>query len=48
MCKCGERLGDDLVCPVCGIAYQESEKGLEPVESLRVGTEDMLDTEVPF
>ncbi len=29
MCKCGERLGDDLVCPVCGIAYQESEKGLE-------------------
>jgi hypothetical protein len=30
MCKCGERLGDDLVCPVCGVAYQESEKGLEP------------------
>ncbi len=29
MCKCGERLGDDLVCPVCGVAYQESEKGLE-------------------
>ena len=30
MCKCGERLGDDLVCPVCGVAYKESEKGLEP------------------
>ncbi|PXF56297.1 MAG: oxidoreductase [Deltaproteobacteria bacterium] len=29
MCKCGERLGDDLVCPVCGAAYQESKKGLE-------------------
>jgi UDP-2-acetamido-3-amino-2,3-dideoxy-glucuronate N-acetyltransferase len=33
MCKCGERLGDDLVCPVCGVAYQESERGLEPVVS---------------
>ena len=30
MCKCGERLGDDLVCPVCGVAYQESKGGLEP------------------
>jgi UDP-2-acetamido-3-amino-2,3-dideoxy-glucuronate N-acetyltransferase len=30
MCKYGESLGDDLVCPVCGAAYQESEKGLEP------------------
>jgi hypothetical protein len=29
MCKCGERLGGDFVCPVCGVAYQESEKGLE-------------------
>jgi UDP-2-acetamido-3-amino-2,3-dideoxy-glucuronate N-acetyltransferase len=29
MCKCDERLGDDLVCPVCGVAYQEFEKGLE-------------------
>jgi UDP-2-acetamido-3-amino-2,3-dideoxy-glucuronate N-acetyltransferase len=33
MCRCGERLGDDLVCPVCGVAYKESEKGLEPRHS---------------
>ena len=44
MCKCGERLGDDLVCPVCGAAYQESEKGLEPVGSLRVGVAKPLGT----
>jgi len=31
MCRCGERLGDDLVCPVCGAAYQESERGLEEI-----------------
>ncbi|MBW1939011.1 MAG: Gfo/Idh/MocA family oxidoreductase [Deltaproteobacteria bacterium] len=48
MCKCGERLGDDLVCPVCSAVYQESEGGLEPIESLQIGAEDMLDTEVPF
>jgi UDP-2-acetamido-3-amino-2,3-dideoxy-glucuronate N-acetyltransferase len=32
MCRCGERLGDDLVCLACGVAYRESETGLSPLE----------------
>lgn len=29
MCRCGERTGDDLVCPVCGTKYQETDVGIE-------------------
>jgi UDP-2-acetamido-3-amino-2,3-dideoxy-glucuronate N-acetyltransferase len=28
MCECGEKLGDDLLCPVCGRIYRQSENGL--------------------
>lgn len=28
VCSCGERLADDLTCPVCGLAYEMAEKGL--------------------
>ncbi|MGI6177665.1 MAG: acyltransferase [Eubacterium sp.] len=29
VCECGARLGDDLVCPVCGRKYVEDEDGLK-------------------
>ena len=29
MCKCGERLTDDLKCLVCGNKYEKNENGLE-------------------
>ena len=29
MCECGERLSEDLECPVCGKRYAEAEGGLE-------------------
>lgn len=28
-CECGEKLGDNLVCPKCGRRYVQGEKGLE-------------------
>ena len=31
MCKCGERLTDDLECLVCGNKYEKNEIGLEKV-----------------
>ena len=31
MCRCGERLGDDLECPVCASCYRQSGTGLEAV-----------------
>ena len=41
MCRCGERLGDDLVCPVFGVVYKEWENGLELKDSdLYISTED--------
>jgi UDP-2-acetamido-3-amino-2,3-dideoxy-glucuronate N-acetyltransferase len=33
MCKCGERLGNDLVCPICGVEYEEWENGLKLKDS---------------
>lgn len=33
MCRCEEKLGDELVCPVCGVAYKEWENGLELKDS---------------
>lgn len=28
VCRCGAKLGEDFVCPACGLAYRMSEKGL--------------------
>jgi len=28
-CECGEKLGDDLICPKCGRRYEQGEKGLK-------------------
>jgi UDP-2-acetamido-3-amino-2,3-dideoxy-glucuronate N-acetyltransferase len=28
MCRCGERLTDDLQCPACGDQYETAENGL--------------------
>ncbi|MCD6535375.1 MAG: Gfo/Idh/MocA family oxidoreductase [Deltaproteobacteria bacterium] len=28
MCRCGERLGDDFICPVCDTHYNKNEQGL--------------------
>ena len=32
ICACGERLGEDLVCPVCQAAYKQEGEGLAPRE----------------
>jgi hypothetical protein len=29
MCACGEKLAQDLSCPVCGKKYQHGENGLK-------------------
>jgi UDP-2-acetamido-3-amino-2,3-dideoxy-glucuronate N-acetyltransferase len=29
VCECGERLADELNCPVCGKSYQECETGIK-------------------
>lgn len=34
MCACGERLPENLVCPVCQSNYRETEKGLEPGDKI--------------
>jgi UDP-2-acetamido-3-amino-2,3-dideoxy-glucuronate N-acetyltransferase len=31
MCRCGEKLGEDLKCKICGLAYKEAADGLENV-----------------
>lgn len=33
VCRCGERLGDDLVCLTCGQVYRETGDGLEQTET---------------
>ncbi|MDR1395487.1 MAG: Gfo/Idh/MocA family oxidoreductase [Deltaproteobacteria bacterium] len=29
VCRCGEKLGETLACPICGLAYRETGSGLE-------------------
>lgn len=33
VCQCGEKLGDDLVCPACGMCYEQKEYGLRPLRT---------------
>lgn len=28
VCRCGQRLGDDLICPDCGLEYTRTDQGL--------------------
>jgi UDP-2-acetamido-3-amino-2,3-dideoxy-glucuronate N-acetyltransferase len=32
ICRCGEKLGEDLKCRICGLAYRETEQGLKSLE----------------
>ena len=32
MCRCGNKLNGDLVCPVCGKKYSKTESGIEEIE----------------